>query len=405
MDAPPPLVILPGLYSSVLGKKQARFAPNEWKIPTTLLFSLVTGNRGHRNLALPITWKKDEHGNDVQDEDDIEATDCLPYVQAKLLTLLDILNEKGLIELHKIPWDWRRSLEETEMKISAQLESICANDVHHRKATLLTHSTGCKLAWPTVSRNPHYFSSWINCAGCILASNVFLQEFQQGWKLGRVSLLGKETAFTLGSLYCYFRVAKNEGWVGAGDSEFITPDGKFLTHEDIDAYNIEDWKKFKLGVFGWENKEVTLEESMHVEKSLAAGKRFREKYYVRGGKPMDSSAFLARLRSEYDHLKIVCYGSASHQTHSAFEVNLENNTVDVTESKLTALGDGTLFEKNWQAVPGGLDLDIVMAEEGSTHVSLVNDKKLANLLVDTFFSKDEVSKASALAVVKSVHGK
>ena len=71
------------------------------------------------------------------------------------------------------------------------------------------------------------------------------------------------------------------------------------------------------------------------------------------------------------HLKITCYRtSAGGETHSAYEGNMEDQTMDVSQSKLTASGDGTVFTRGWQNVPGGLKGEIVMAEEHSYHASL-----------------------------------
>jgi len=109
---------------------------------------------------------------------------------------------------------------------------------------------------------------------------------------------------------------------------------------------------------------------------------------------------LDRDIGEYDHLKIVCYGTDKLTAHSAYQVDMDAKTVDVSESKLRAPGDGTLFASNWKTVPGGLKCEIIMAEEGSDHVTLVNDKKVQSLMVDSFFVDDEVKKASAKALLK-----
>jgi hypothetical protein len=71
------------------------------------------------------------------------------------------------------------------------------------------------------------------------------------------------------------------------------------------------------------------------------------------------------------------------------------HTMDVRESKCTTSGDGTLYAENWMNVPGGLNVEIVMAQEESTHVTLIEDDKLHRLMVETFFQSDELSKVSA----------
>ena len=120
---------------------------------------------------------------------------------------------------------------------------------------------------------------------------------------------------------------------------------------------------------------------------------------MKGGNPHDSS-FLDKDRNAYNHLKIVCYGTDKLKSHSAFEIDINNKTIDTSVSKLQASGDGTLFATNWQQVPGGLKREIVLAEDGSNHVSLVNDKKLRGVLLDNFFAGDELKRASAESLLK-----
>lgn len=394
VDTKPLVIFVPGLYSSTLKSmsKSLGCLKKDWNLPKSLAQSLVLGNNGHSNLSLPITWSKDESGRYVQDKDDIVADDCLVFVQDKLLNVLDTLNDNDLIDLHKIVWDWRRSFEEAEENVSSKIESICAND--ERKAIILSHSTGAMLSWPSISRHPEWFSSWVNAAGCLLlGSNTFLGDFQHGWYKSFVKLISKEAFFSFAGIYSYFPV-QGEVMGGGDDSDLVTTDGSF---PKIDYFDIATWEKFKLGIFEWKSS-VTDAERTHLKHALDTAKRFREKNLVLGGKANEPSA-LHKDPSEYDHLKITCYGTELVQTHSAYEVDLETNTIDVSKSKITKKGDGTLYTTNWQVVPGGLKRDIVMAEVGSDHVSLVNDKKLHDLLVREFFSGDELKKASAIGLL------
>lgn len=394
VDAKPLVIFVPGLYSSTLepasgGTGQGGLVGwlrDKWKLPTSLLLSLFKGNGGHSGLKLPITWTKNEEGIYVQDSDDIEAVGCLEFVQDRLLHFLETLNQNGRIDFHKAVWDWRRSFEEAESAVTAKIESVCAND--DRKAIILSHSTGAMLAWPTLSRNPEWFSTWINAAGCLLVgSNLFLADFDHGWGKSWIKILSEETYFTCAGLYSYFPT-KGEVIGGEGESYFVAPDGSYYAYDDVDPYDIATWEKFKFGIFAWKKGEVTDQEKEHLKHCLDTAKRFRLTNLVRGGNPRDPS-FLHKDPSAYEHLKIVCYGTDKLDTHAAYETNMEEKTIDVSMSKVTAKGDSTLFTENWQTVPGGLKREIVMAEDGSDHVSLVNDEKLQGVLREAFFAGDE----------------
>ena len=383
------------MYSSNLRSTAGGCLRDRWNPPRSLLLTLSKLNNGHNGLKLPITWSKNNHGVYVQDKDDVEAAECLQFVQSGLLTFLDTLHINGLIELHKIVWDWRRSFEETEQEIAKKIETICSSS---RQATILTHSTGALLAWPTISRHPEFFSCWINAAGCLLkGNNLFLSDFDRGYMMGSLRMLSKEAFFTFPGLYSYFAILGEE-FGGTGESDLIDSDGKYYTPQEIDIHKVSTWEEFKLGIFGWKS-QVTAQEREHLQHCLDTAKRFRQKTVLKGGNPHDSS-FLDKDRNAYNHLKIVCYGTDKLKSHSAFEIDINNKTIDTSVSKLQASGDGTLFATNWQQVPGGLKREIVMAEDGSNHVSLVNDKKLRGVLLDNFFAGDELKRASAESLLK-----
>ena len=402
-DQKPLVIYVPGLYSSTLAPTEKGGVlgciRDKWNPPSSVLVTLLKGNRGHSGLSLPLTWSKDESkGIYVQDKDDIEPQDCLKSVHSEFFQFLETLNTNGLIELHTIIWDWRRSFEEAENKISSTIETICSTN--KRKAILITHSTGAMLSWPTINEHPEWFNSWVNAAGCFLfTNNSFLAEFERGWSQTSVSVICKEAFFSFPGLYSYFAV-KEEDFVGEGQSDFVSPDGSsFYTRDEIDLQNVETWETFKLGIFSWKKSAVTEQEREHLKHCLEASKRYRTKHLLKDGKIHDPS-FLDKDLSSYDHLDIVCYGTDSKQTHSSYAVNMQDKTIDTSTSSLKTTGDGTLMSQNWKTVPGGLKSTIVMAEEGSNHVRLLNDKKLRELLLKTFFSKDELKKVAAVSLLE-----
>lgn len=428
----PIVIYVHGLYGCYLSNKTNKNDNNNkvieksFELPSTIFKSFFSGNNGHANLALPITWNSsssisasdsandNDDGNDnilQQDIDDIYPSDDFKIGHPELIQFLDELNENNLIELHKIRWDWRRSFEDSEKLISSKIQAICSSkssattttgtSIMRKKATILTHSTGSLLSWPSINKHPEWFSSWINVGGAVISSNVLLHEMKNSWKvpgiLGKVfKLLSKEALFTFPSQYGFFRVLPHEPFIVDYESEFIevqkgSNDEKFITNEDsIDLYNIDHWEQFKLGIYSWkEHGTVTEEEKEHLKNCLETSKRFRMKHFVRPGKPDGDDSFLDNDRKAYDHLDIVCYGTEAFDTHVAYEINLEHNKVDTSESKLMTKGDGTVRNNGWKHVYGGLNKRIVFAEENSTHVSMCNDLKLRKVCLESFFPSAE----------------
>jgi len=311
-----------------------------------------------------------------------------------LLKTLSSLEKHGLIEFHKIVWDWRRSFEEAVELVSDKIQLLTSSS---QKAIVVTHSTGALVTWPTIDQHPEWISCWINVAGCLTkGSNMFLSEFLMGWRKHGIQMFHEETFFSFAGLYSYFPLLGQEEFGGVGESDYVRQDGSFC-HE-LDIYKVETWQEYKLGIYGWKN-DVTEEERSHLQHSLDAAKRLRESILVKKGGNQHEASFLEHEIACYQHLKIICYGTDKLQTHSAYLLS-DDSKLDVSSSKLTAPGDGTLFATNWQTIPGGLPHEIIMAQDGSDHVSLVNDTKLQKVMVESFFDNDPVTKASAFALLK-----
>lgn len=136
-------------------------------------------------------------------------------------------------------------------------------------------------------------------------------------------------------------------------------------------------------------KKVSDEEKEHLKNCLEAAKRYRLKHFVRPGKADDDDSFLCHDRKAYDNLKIICYGSDSFDTHDAYNVDLDNHVLHCKKSHVFSKGDGTVVRKAWKHVFGGLNKEIVYAEESSNHVSMVNDKKLRIILLNSCFDNDK----------------
>ena len=337
-----------------------------------------------------------------------------------MIDFLDTLHAEKLIQLHKIRWDWRHAFEESEKYVSSQIETIRLGlgSESIDKITIMTHSTGALLSWPTINKHPEWFATWVNVAGAVGTSNIMLHELQYDWKtpgMEFLKLLSKEVLFTFPSQYGFFRIVPEETFRASDcETEFIAvlkPDDQsddddgdgdgddkkalrrqdktFLLNDDIDLYNVEHWERFNLGIFSWKKGHVSDVEKEHLRNCLESSKRYRMKHFVRIGKEDDDSSFLEQKRSAYDHLEIICYGKDSLDTHAAYEVNLDQNTVDTSVSKVTTKGDGTLHAETWKHVFGGLERKIVFAEENSNHVSMCNDLKLRKICLKSLFPRND----------------
>ncbi|CAJ1940420.1 unnamed protein product [Cylindrotheca closterium] len=410
-DPNKPLVIyVPGLYGSKLvplegGRKR------KWNPPVSGIVSALHGKPGHKDLALPVSWDTNEDGDYVQDEDDIYAYDCVKGVQGKMLTFLEGLDQNGLIELHKVVWDWRRTFEETEKLVAEEIASICKED--DRKATLITHGCGAMITWPTISSNPEWFSTWVNAAGWTLyGSTKHLKELNLGLthellqviaKKPILKALSEEAIYSFAGLYSFLPVRGEAVLEGQSETGLVKSDGTFCSFSDIDLHNVFTWEQYSLGIFAWKKEEVTLEEKAHIQYCLDAAKRFRTKHFVRSGNrdPSDPS-YLDKDASAYEHLKIVCYGNDQIATHNAFEVNKDEKVISVAKSKVTSAGDKSLPTGSWQTIPGGLEREIIESEKRSTHMSMINDKKLRYVVMDALFVEDSGSRTQCQQILKEM---
>lgn len=188
---------------------------------------------------------------------------------------------------------------------------------------------------------------------------------------------------------------------GQSETGLVKPDGTFCSFEDIDLHNVFTWEQYSLGIFAWKEEEVTLEEKAHIQYCLDAAKRFRKKHFVRNGDSNDPS-YLGQDASAYEHLKIICYGNDQVATHTAYEVNKEKKISSVSKSKVTSAGDKALTSASWQTIPGGLEREVIPAEQRSTHMSIINDKKLRYLLMDTLFIEGNASHTRCQQMLKEM---
>jgi len=396
-DCKEPVVVIyvHGLYGSVLvNNKTGRV---EYNLPTSLLRSAIFhGNRGH-NVALPTTWSKSSTDNNntvpVQDKDNLIPTVPLRYIHSGFLDCLESLRDSGSIELHTPVWDWRRAFEETEPKLANDIDAIL--DRHpRRRAVLITHSTGALVSWPSLNRRPGDFSAWVNIGGALGGSNALVKELRNGWGAPGAEFLRLFSAMTMCTFPSHFGffVSHNDGERFGGptgkETDFFvvdkeTGDNIFLTSKDIDLHNYEDWKKFRLGMYGWKGKDrITDEDISHLRHSLEAARRFRSKHYAIDGVSPDSDAYLLHDRSEYSHLRIINYGSDKSQTHLAYEVDIASKTVDLTKSGLTAPGDSTILSAYWRYIPGNLKTETILSEKDSLHIPMLGDEGLLDLIGD-----------------------
>lgn len=293
--------------------------------------------------------------------------------------------------------------------VAEEIASICKDD--DRKATLLTHGGGAMITWPTISRNPEWFSTWVTAAGWTLyGSTKHLKELNLGLthELMQViatkpffKALSEEAMYSFSGLYSFLPVHGEAVIEGQSETGLVKPDGGFCSFEDIDLHNVFTWEQYSLGIFAWKKEEVTLEEKAHIQYCLDAAKRFRKKHFVRNGNPSDPS-YLDKDASAYEHLKILCYGNDQVATHNAFEVNKEEKVISVAKSKVTSAGDDSLPSASWQTIPGGLEREIVVSEKRSTHMSMINDKKLRYLLMNTIFVESNGSRIRCQQILKEM---
>ena len=269
------------------------------------------------NLKLPIKWKYQNGKRPTQEKDNIRPRSPLKSVKLELCgcASITILHQYSTFcnhfekydNFHTFEYDWRRDLNETTDLLLDFLEKI---KVRYGVAPqVISHSMGCLIALAAYNSNPSLFHSTLFCGGNFAGGFGFYPTNSSGMIVGlNKKYLGPDVVHTFPSMY------GTASPMGVGKDPILrNSEGRQLwqfvnlrdmqKNVDIDMWNFEDWKKFRLGP--WISGETSPAMEEHVKNCLRLGHEFQLKmrnlefkdggYVEKGAKHIGSSPPVAVL--------------------------------------------------------------------------------------------------------------
>jgi len=259
MDNNIPIVTIHGLKGSVLKDPKDKIV---W-LSGPQAAGFVTPN-----LALPITW---HNGVQLRDEyvpkHTLRSVTVVPYLVGAIIYGPWLKRAKTLGRpAYEFSYDWRRSHFETITKFEAYLKWISAKH-DNVKIQVVAHSMGGLITLAVLNKCPEVFHS-VLFAGVPFSGGGILFDLQVGEPTGRNhKILAPSVVYTFPSYYCFFPCLETQK---KSKPFIVEKDGTPIL---IDFFNVEDWKKYQLGI--WAHGEVTPEQEEHVKHVLADAEKFR----------------------------------------------------------------------------------------------------------------------------------
>lgn len=193
-------------------------------------------------------------------------------------------------------YDWRRNQQE----IADDFHDFCCTTFPDQPVQVLAHSMGGLIGLSAMRKYPDKYRPGAVMAGVPFDTGIaYLQDLHLGYftELGRCRQFLPEAQFTLSSHWCFFPMSPEtleDAFVDVTDS----PDLNFQANVssigkkvdgfreepvkgkriEIDFFNVDDWEKNKLGVFGLGLDEKRLEAYRnHMRIQIQLAREFREK--------------------------------------------------------------------------------------------------------------------------------
>jgi len=268
------------------------------------------------NLALPIVWDHDDEKLPTQAHDDICPGEVLKSIKINIcccasVTVIDqystFCNHFEQYEhFYTFCYDWRRDLNETTDCLREFLAEIKSK--HGIAAQVVSHSMGCLIALAAYHTNPSLFHSTLFCGGNFAGGAGFYPTNTDGMIVGcNKAYLGPNVVHTFPSMFA----AASPMGVGI-DPILKDADGRQLWQFvdsndtsrviDINMWDIEDWKKYKIGpwVLQKKGKPVAVSDEMeeHIKICLRLGHAFQMKMR---NLSMELDAYVPIQQTENEH--------------------------------------------------------------------------------------------------------
>jgi len=292
-----PIVFVPALLGTELIRTHEA-ENNSHQVEEELVYvtSAIGLNLKSPDISLPIKWTHDIEDPDslpVQEKDNIVPGNVMETIQFCCCTVLnqykdfcDHYRRMASKSFYTFEYDWRRDLNETTNKFVSYLKDICAR--HSCAPQVVSHSMGCLIALAAFKSDPSLFHSVIFAGGNFGGGAGFYPTNTDGMTVGlNKTFLRGDICYTFPSLYA------GASPTGIGNDPILRDEyghqlfqfidsksvkGGDKVSVDIDMYDVDHWKKFKLGPWSQSaTNTVTPEMELHVKTCLNLGKHFQMK--------------------------------------------------------------------------------------------------------------------------------
>ena len=203
-DERPVVLFVHGMYGSHL-VDTASHNKLLWISPWTVLKSIFKGNKGHTQVAAPLTWSQDGLH---QDQDSIKPESIVTQFTKTFSDWTQTLQDNHQAQVLNFLWDWRRPLEESTSKLLEYLDQqglVGTKRRRRRRVVIVSYSTGSLLAWVAINKYPQTFQGWVSVGAAMGCGNFMLHDFAEGWSVGAgIQLLDPETILSCPSIFSFF---------------------------------------------------------------------------------------------------------------------------------------------------------------------------------------------------------
>jgi pimeloyl-ACP methyl ester carboxylesterase len=205
----------------------------------------------------PLSWR-----DGVQDSDGLVAEGPLGRVLGvRVYSRFLEWAAAHSLEFRGLAYDWRRDLPEAVGRLISVLEDLRGR--HGRKARVIGHSMGGLIAWLALRERPELFAS-VLFAGVPFGAGISFGGVMHGgeWVGLNPRVASVEAHCSWTAPFCFFP---------AGASQIVDSEGRALAH---DWYDVGDWERQRLGVFGLPNADLERWRS-HLTHALDRARRTR----------------------------------------------------------------------------------------------------------------------------------
>jgi len=190
---------------------------------------------------------------------------------------LKVTRTLGRVQVTDFCYDWRRSLFESMEEFIDHLERV--KKFAGRPAQVIAHSLGGLITLGVMNKRPDLINSVLFCGVPFAPGIGFLRDLHVGESVGaNKKVLSPQVLSTFTSVWVFFTLPEMYKDQSTIDDLPRIVDKDWNTIE-VNFYSVQDWKKYKLGVFGFNEADTTDLES-HLANAFKDGRKYRDEYLV-----------------------------------------------------------------------------------------------------------------------------